>query len=241
MGMYTTGEVAKLCGVSVRTVQYYDTRKLLIPSGLSEGGRRLYSDEDLKKMKIICFLRETGLSINSISELLSEDDPGNVIDAMLEQQEKALNDEIDERKEKLYILDNIRQELKRVEPDNFSISNIGDVAYIMENKKNLTKTRVIMIIIGIIMDIIEITTLVIGFTKGLWWPFAIGFSIVIILAIFVSIFYFKSVAYICPNCHEIFEPRIKDSIFAMHTPRTRRLICPCCNKKEFCVEVYRKS
>ena len=34
---YTTGEIAKLCGVTVRTVQYYDTRGILIPSELSEG------------------------------------------------------------------------------------------------------------------------------------------------------------------------------------------------------------
>ena len=41
MSKYTTGELAKLCGVTVRTVQYYDTRGILIPSDLSEGGRRL--------------------------------------------------------------------------------------------------------------------------------------------------------------------------------------------------------
>ena len=39
MSKYTTGELAKLCGVTVRTVQYYDTRGILIPSELSEGGR----------------------------------------------------------------------------------------------------------------------------------------------------------------------------------------------------------
>lgn len=72
MSKYTTGEIAKLCGVSVRTVQYYDSRNILIPSELSEGGRRLYSEQDLKRMKIICFLRDAGISINSIGELLSE-------------------------------------------------------------------------------------------------------------------------------------------------------------------------
>lgn len=52
MSKYTTGEIAKLCGVSVRTVQYYDTRNILTPSELTEGGRRLYfrrgfkTDED---------------------------------------------------------------------------------------------------------------------------------------------------------------------------------------------------
>lgn len=66
MSKYTTGEIAKLCGVSVRTVQYYDERGILIPSELSEGGRRLYSEDDYKKLKIICFLRDAGISIKSI-------------------------------------------------------------------------------------------------------------------------------------------------------------------------------
>ena len=63
MSKYSTGELAKLCGVTVRTVQYYDTRGILIPSELSEGGRRLYSEDDLRRMKIICFLRGLDLTI----------------------------------------------------------------------------------------------------------------------------------------------------------------------------------
>ena len=37
MSTYTTGELAKLCGVTVRTVQYYDSRGILAPTELSEG------------------------------------------------------------------------------------------------------------------------------------------------------------------------------------------------------------
>ena len=72
MSKYTTGEIAKLCGVSVRTVQYYDTRAILTPSELSEGGRRLYSEDDLRRLKVICFLRSIDLPINTIRQLLQE-------------------------------------------------------------------------------------------------------------------------------------------------------------------------
>ena len=101
MSKYTTGEIAKLCGVTVRTVQYYDTRGILIPNELSEGGRRLYSEDDLNKMKVICFLREIGLPLNSISELFSEKDPESVITILLEQQSEVLKGEIEERQNKL--------------------------------------------------------------------------------------------------------------------------------------------
>ena len=101
MSKYTTGEIAKLCGVTVRTVQYYDTRNILVPSELTEGGRRLYSESDLKRMKIICFLLEIGLSIDSIGQLLSEKDPGSVISLLLDQQEEALKKDIGERETQL--------------------------------------------------------------------------------------------------------------------------------------------
>ena len=88
MSKYTTGELAKLCGVTVRTVQYYDTRGILSPSELSEGGRRLYTDDDLRQLRIICFLRDMGLPIDAIGQLLAEEEPGRVIQLLLEQQEQ---------------------------------------------------------------------------------------------------------------------------------------------------------
>ena len=90
MSKYTTGEMAKLCGVTVRTVQYYDGRGILVPSELSEGGRRLYSEENLKRLKLICFLRELGLPIDSISQLFSEENPGSVISLLIDQQKAAV-------------------------------------------------------------------------------------------------------------------------------------------------------
>ena len=139
MSKYTTGEIAKLCGVTVRTVQYYDTRGILIPTELSEGGRRLYSENDLKRMKIICFLRDLGLPIDSISNMLAEDDPESVISLLLEQQENLLREEIGERKQKLDKLESLRRDLKDVE--KISFESIGDIAYTMSNRKKLRTRR----------------------------------------------------------------------------------------------------
>ena len=121
MSKHTAGEIAKLCGVSVRTVQYYDSRNILVPSELSEGGRRLYSEDDLKRMRIICFLREAGLPINSIGELFAEEHPEKIISILLDQQEQALRDEIAEGQKKLGIIENIKHELKEVE--NLSVND----------------------------------------------------------------------------------------------------------------------
>ena len=234
MSKYTTGEMAKLCGVSVRTVQYYDTRGILVPTQLSEGGRRLYSDDDLRKLKIICFLRSIDLPINSIGQLLEEEKPENVISLLLQQQQKTLKEEIQERQEKLNTLQELMHELKSVE--NFSVETIGDIANIMENKKKLRKIRGKLLLLGIIAEAVEVSTFVIGITKGIWLPFAIGVAVTIALSVWMSIFYFKSVAYICPECHHIFKPSFKEMFFANHTPKTRKLKCPNCGHKGFCVE-----
>ena len=135
MSKYTTGEIAKLCGVSVRTVQYYDDRGILIPSELSEGGRRLYTENDLKRMHIICFLREAGLPINSISALFAEERPESIISILLEQHEEALRVELAERQAKLDLIAGIKRELKEIE--SFTVESIGDIAHVMKQKKEL--------------------------------------------------------------------------------------------------------
>ena len=56
MSLYTTGELAKKCNVSVRTIQYYDERGILVPTDLTERGRRLFSEEDVATLETICFL-----------------------------------------------------------------------------------------------------------------------------------------------------------------------------------------
>ena len=234
--LYTTGEIAKLCGVSVRTVQYYDDRGILTPSALSEGGRRLYSEEDIKRMHIICFLREVGLPINSISALLSEEDPGSIISILLEEQERTLREELAERQSRLELLEGIKRELREVE--NFSVESIGDIAYVMKQKSELSKMRRNLVLAGLPVSAIEVAAIALWITLGVWWPFLVYLAVGIPWGIWVSVYYFNHVAYICPNCHEVFRPRFKESFWAYHTPRMRRLTCPRCAHKGLCVEVY---
>ena len=236
MSKYTTGEIAKLCGVSVRTVQYYDSRNILVPSELSEGGRRLYSEDDLKRMRIICFLREAGVPINSIGELFAEEHPEKVISILLDQQEQTLREELEEQQKKLSIVETIKRELKEVK--NFSVESIGDIAYVMKNKNKLSKMRWLMVLTGIPVTALQWTSIVLWITNGLWWLFAIWACVAISWGIVVSINYFKRVAYICPECHEVFRPRFKEVFWAYHTPKMRRLTCPKCGHKGLCVEVY---
>ena len=236
MSNYTTGEIAKLAGVTVRTVQYYDSRGILMPSDFSEGGRRLYTEEDLKKLKVICFLRDLGIPINSISEILSSSNAEKVISLLLEEQLLMLQEEIAEKEKQRETITDMQKELKGIK--NFSLENLNDIAYQMKNKKKLRKVHITVLIIGIIMDIIEVGIFILGITKGIWLPFIIGMVIVIALGVLISKYYFDSVAYICPECHEIFKPSFKQAFWARHTPKTRKLTCTKCGYHGFCVETY---
>ena len=239
MSKYTTGEIAKLCGVTVRTVQYYDTRGILVPAELSEGGRRLYSEDDLKRMRIICFLRDLGLPIDSIYQMLSEEDPGSVISLLLEQQEQDLKEEIKERREKLDKLEILRRELKSVK--NISVESIGDVAYTMSNKKKLKRIHMNLLMIGIPISVLQWVSIILWITKGFWWLFAIWAVIAVPYGILASRYYFRNVAYLCPQCHTVFRPEFKEAFLANHTPATRKLTCTSCGHHGFCVEVAREE
>lgn len=41
--------------------------------------------------------------------------------------------------------------------------------------------------------------------------------------------------------YEVFTPNFKEALLAKHTPTLRKLTCPCCGHKGFCVETYRKK
>lgn len=239
MSHYTTGELAKQCGITVRTVQFYDQRGILVPSALTEGGRRLYSEDDLKKMKIVCFLRDTGLSLDTIGKLLAEEDPGSVIAVLLEQQEQVLQEEIGERREKLDRLAELRSGLKTV--PSFSIESIGDIATVMEGRKKMNAMHRNMILTGIPLSLLQLASLYLWIFRGIWWPFILWFVAAVPYGVLWSRYYYRHVDYICPQCHEVFRPSFKEAFFANHTPKTRELTCVKCGHHGFCVETWAKD
>lgn len=236
MSQYTTGEMAKLCNVTVRTVQYYDTRGILTPSALSEGGRRLYDDGDLRMLKVICYLREIGLSIDTIGQLLREEDPGSVIELLLEQQEKDLKEQRGELDAKLEKIAELR---KAVTSDkHFTVESIGDMAITMTNQKKLRRMYLWMLLLGLPILALQCAGVLLWAIKGIWWVFVLWAVLAIPFAILLSRYYYRRVAYICPQCHQVFRPTFREMFFAAHTPKTRKLTCTACGHKGFCVETW---
>lgn len=155
---YTTGELAKLCDVSVRTVQYYDEKDLVKPIELTQGGRRIYNEDGLKKMRQICMLKALGLSLDSIKGILKSETQNKILLLLLDEQSRQINEEIKDKQKQQEIIKTLKENICNAE--TISVNSISDIENIMNGKKKLKRTYSLVIIFGVIMDIIQIATII---------------------------------------------------------------------------------
>ena len=85
------GELARIAGVTVRTLHHYDSVGLLVPSERTHGGHRLYSVADVERLYRLLALRRVGLPLEEIGPLLdSEDGVGDTVRRHLGRVEQQL-------------------------------------------------------------------------------------------------------------------------------------------------------
>lgn len=85
--LFSTGELAKMVGVSIRTLQYYDEQNLLKPS-VTEGGRRRYTRDNLLRLEQILFLKSIGFPLEEIKDkILTLKSTSDFNQAFLQQRE----------------------------------------------------------------------------------------------------------------------------------------------------------
>jgi len=68
---YRIGELAAIVGMTERTIRYYEEVGLLDSVKRLEGGTRIYTDEDVRRLKFIRKLKVLGLSLQEMTELES--------------------------------------------------------------------------------------------------------------------------------------------------------------------------
>ena len=95
--MKTVKEVAKLTGVSVRTLHHYDAIGLLKPTRVTEAGYRMYDQTAVNRLCLILLYRELGFSLKDVEALLSMDD---------EERNRTLQQQIDVLEQKRRQLQN---------------------------------------------------------------------------------------------------------------------------------------
>ena len=238
MNHYTTGELAKLCGTTVRTVQFYDAKGLLKPSELTEGGRRLYSDKDRERLAVILFLKELGFSLKEIGDIL-EDDSSAMLQLLLDGREQEILQEIEENRKRLLSVRTLRERLPEMKET--PVEAIGFIATLMKQREELRALTKRMLIVGIFMDIAQIGGLLLSIFTGNWWIFGAGITFTVIAGILITRAYYTHTAYVCPEEHTIFRPPFGEWFFSRHSIRNggiRKLRCPFCREKQYCLEIY---
>lgn len=67
---YSIQEVAKAAGTTSRALRHYDSIGLVSPSRIGSNGYRYYDDRALVRLQRVLLLRELGLGLNAIGEVL---------------------------------------------------------------------------------------------------------------------------------------------------------------------------
>lgn len=126
---WKVGDLAKLTGLTVRTLRFYDQIGLLSPSSATESGHRLYDDEDLSRLYRIVSLKELGLSLDEVKGVLTGRgiDPLEVVGLQIERAQEQIR-----RQQKL--LDQLRH-VSRLMKGKEQVS-VDDFTALLQAMKN---------------------------------------------------------------------------------------------------------
>ena len=112
--LYKIGELAKLCRVTVRTLQIYDEKGLLVPGYVADSGHRYYNSENVLRLCFINSLKELGLSLWEIQEMFA-DGVSNMDIVLLERLLQKSQEEIIRLNKRCYSLNSLIADYKKKE------------------------------------------------------------------------------------------------------------------------------
>ena len=234
---FTTGEVAKICHVSVRTVQFYDNEGIVTPSELSEGGRRIYTELDLEKFRTACLYKNLGFSLNEIKGIVASENEHAFLLDLLHAQRVKMEDQIKNLTKKRDKLSALQEEIKL--NGIATISNEEELNNLLSRKRKHQKTDVMTYIFLSCYVAITVVGFILATEIGGVYPYVmVGITMVLLLGL---IYYHSSVnAYICKNCGTKFVIGFFQDMFSMNgVHKGKYLKCPQCGKRAWMNETFR--
>ena len=103
------GAVAKLSGLPIKTIRYYDELGLLKTFGRTESGYRLFNSDVLSRLRFIKRAQGLGLSLLEIKEFLDVHDQGDLPCAHIK---VKLEDKLSQIEQQIQQLQILKQELQ---------------------------------------------------------------------------------------------------------------------------------
>lgn len=240
---YTIGEAAKKLQVSTRTLRFYEEKDLVRPAYTEENGYRFYEKDQIRQLELILFLKKLGFSLKQIKMLIQDEHGNQSVELLLKEQYQENQQKIEEISKKQAQI----KHLQKIKLSRAVLTNHSGITDIMRKENRLSALRDKMLVFGGLLSIIEI--LGIGIAFYLYHLNQITSFVIEVLALVVIIFmmalglsryYYDHVEYVCPNCGDVFIPSFLAFNLAPHTPKFRKLTCPKCGKKSYCLEISRE-
>lgn len=232
---YTTGEIARLCGVTKRTVQYYDKENIVAPSKMSDGKRRIYTEDDLITFQLVCLYKDLGLSLHEIKSILESGNQYKIIMELLNNQREKIDNQIQDLKElrdKSTVLYNEISLNK-----TFSIKNADELRNLCLRKKRHDKIDKLTYLLLCFYMIILLLTCIVG---SLLDSMYLAISIDVLLLFVLIYIHATQNAYVCPKCHKKFVITfLKDMLTLNNGKKGKYLKCPYCHQKSWIAETYK--
>lgn len=110
--LLTTGEMARLSNSTLRTVRFYEEEGILRPARRTDGGHRLFERTELDRLMLVTDLRMAGLSLDDIKAILEVKRAAASGSVAAESAIRVLGMRITELKEKLTVLNRLRDDLE---------------------------------------------------------------------------------------------------------------------------------
>jgi DNA-binding transcriptional MerR regulator len=122
---FSVREFARLAGVSVRTLHFYDEAGLLKPSWRTEAGHRLYRREDLLRLQQIVTLKYIGFSLSEIDKLLNS--PVYDVRKSLRIQKQAIDQRIGQLQQVSRALDQTLETITSEQPEQMDWQQVDQI------------------------------------------------------------------------------------------------------------------
>ncbi|WP_251942461.1 MerR family transcriptional regulator [Staphylococcus sp. Marseille-Q5304] len=235
MTTYQTGELAKSCNVSVRTVQYYDKGGLLQSNQQGNYQRRIFDEISKERLEIIIILKSLNFGLKDIKAILNDDNGLKVVRSLVTQQERLLEQKRDEIHETLKQIHKFKHYVG--EDVEAPLPKIIETHQLMND--SATETRLLKCIGKrfIPLVLLQYSSLLVSILKQTWKPILYTFPLLFGGATYLANIIYKDLKYLCPHCQQIFKPSFTQWASAKHTPRTRQLTCTHCHTQSHCIPV----
>lgn len=230
--MLTSGELAKKCQVSLRTIQFYDQKGIVKPSFVDDNKKRFYDDDAINQMHQVCLYRTLGFSLDEIKRLLQHQDIETMYNK-LKEKEQTLRSQQTILQEQYSYLESMMELVQRRE----SVETLEELALITKQRKAFKKQRIVQYIFLISFIVIEFVLFLLA-NDDTFLMLIACFSVLWLLLLLIR-YHARHNAYICPQCHTYFELTTWQDFLTLNNGRKgKRLTCPTCGRKGNFKEQY---